>query len=224
MQNSSTAIRTNQQDPSVRAMVLTGSGTKAFAAGADISEFSDYNSKQGFELSRKGQESLFNLIENGNKPVIAAINGYALGGGSELAMSCHVRIVTKMAKMGLPEAALGLIPGYGGTQRLPQLVGKGVALEMMMSGKMINGEKAFTLGLANYVQDEHRLLPFAVKLGKDMAANSPNAISKIIQAVNAGYISQEGFETEMNLFGECFDSPEFKEGVTAFFEKRKPEF
>jgi len=212
-------------DKSVKVIVLTGSGEKAFVAGADISEFADYKEKEGGELARKGQEILFNFVENLNTPVIAAVNGFALGGGLELAMSCHFRVASDNAKMGLPEVTLGVIPGYGGTQRLPQLVGKGIAMEMIMTAGMIDAEKAMAYGLVNYVVPQEELLPLCYKLGGKISNNSTVAIGNAIKAVNAGFINDvNGFDAEIEAFGSCFGTADFVEGTTAFLEKRKADF
>lgn len=221
----SKAFKTLDKDKMLRAIILTGSGEKAFVAGADISEFANYSVKEGKELAAKGQQALFNLIENLSTPVIAAINGFALGGGLELAMACHFRIASNNAKMGLPEVSLGVIPGYGGTQRLPQLIGKGRAMELIMSAGMIDAEKALSFGLVNYVVPQEELLPLCLKIAGKITNNSPVAISYAIKAVNAGFKSNaKGFETEINAFGSCFGTADFREGTTAFLEKRKAEF
>ena len=212
-----------EQNNEVRVIILTGSGTKAFVAGADIKEFKDFDGMQGEQLARGGQNILFNKIENLSKPVIAAVNGFALGGGLELAMSCHFRIASDNAKLGLPEVTLGLIPGYGGTQRLPQLIGKGRAMQAIMSAEMFTAEKAEQIGLVNEVVTQEELLPRAEKIAQKIANNSATAIAKAISAVNfAG--TEKGFETEIKSFGELFESDDFKEGTTAFIEKRKPNF
>ena len=221
----SKAFKTLDKDKTIRAIILTGSGEKAFVAGADISEFANYSVKEGKELAAKGQKSLFDLIENLATPVIAGINGFALGGGLELAMSCHFRIASNNAKMGLPEVSLGVIPGYGGTQRLPQLIGKGRALELIMTAGMIDAEKALSYGLVNYVVPQEELLSLCIKMANKITNNSPVAISYAIKAVNAGFKSNaKGFETEINAFGRCFGTADFKEGTTAFIEKRKADF
>jgi enoyl-CoA hydratase len=221
----SKAFKTLDKDKMIRAIILTGSGEKAFVAGADISEFANYSVKEGKELAAKGQQALFNLIENLSTPVIAAINGFALGGGLELAMACHFRIASNNAKMGLPEVSLGVIPGYGGTQRLPQLIGKGRAMELIMSAGMIDADKALSFGLVNYVVPQEELLPLSFKIAGKITNNSPVAISYAIKAVNAGFKSNaKGFETEINAFGSCFGTADFREGTTAFLEKRKAEF
>lgn len=204
-------------------VILTGSGEKSFVAGADIKEFSDFNSEKAEELARNGQNSLFNKIENMSKAVIAAVNGFALGGGLELAMSCHIRYASENAKLGLPEVTLGLIPGYGGTQRLPKLVGKGLANELIFSAKMISAGRAREIGLVNEVFSLEELLPKTMELAVQISKNSPLGISRAIKAVNRSG-SSEGFETEIKAFGELFELEDKKEGVAAFLEKRKPEF
>lgn len=174
-------------------------------------------------MSRKGQETLFSKIENLSKPVIAAVNGFALGGGLELAMACHIRYASENAKLGLPEVTLGLIPGYGGTQRLPKLVGKGMANEMIFSAKMISAQKAKEIGLVNEVYTSEELLEKCTQLAENIARNSPLAIEKAIKAVNLSD-TPDGFETEIVAFGELFEMKDKKEGVAAFLEKRKPKF
>lgn len=210
-------------DDDVRVIILTGSGEKSFVAGADIKEFSDFNQEEAEELARNGHNILFNKIENLSKPVIAAVNGFALGGGLELAMSCHIRYASENAKLGLPEVTLGLIPGYGGTQRLPKLVGKGIANEMIFSAKMISAQKGKEIGLINEVYSIEELLNKTKELAKTIAHNSPMAISKAIQATNLSD-TNKGFETEIQYFGELFELEDKKEGVSAFLEKRKPQF
>lgn len=213
------------KDKEIRAIIITGSGDKAFVAGADIAEFSDFDQYLGTSLSKKGQEELFDLIAGLSTPVIAAINGFALGGGLELAMACHIRVASANAKMGLPEVSLGLIPGYGGTQRLPQLVGKGRAFEMIMTGGMISAEEALSYGLVNHVVPQDELLEFCEKLAQRISRNSPKAIAAAIKAVNACFDEAvNGFEVEIEAFGACFDTLDFKEGTRAFLEKRKPNF
>jgi len=214
-----------QSDDEVRAIIVTGSGEKAFVAGADISEFADFDDEQGAALAATGHETLFNLVENLSKPVIAAVNGFALGGGLELAMACHFRIASDNAKMGLPEVTLGVIPGYGGTQRLPQLVGKGKAMEMILSATMLSAEEAKTWGLVNHVVPQPELLDLAKDLATKISKNSPVAIAKAIETVNAGFDKDsDGFMSEIRAFGYCFGTDDFKEGTSAFLEKRKPEF
>jgi len=219
------AFKSLELDALVKAIIITGSGEKAFVAGADISEFADFNVEQGAELARKGQESLFDFVQNLSVPVIAAVNGFALGGGLELAMAAHFRVASSNAKMGLPEVSLGVIPGYGGTQRLPQLVGKGKAMEMIMSAGMMTAEEAKDWGLVNYVVEQEELLPLCEKLAGKIMRNSSVAISAAIKSVNANYDnSVNGFEVEIDQFGESFGTNDFKEGTTAFLEKRKPNF
>ena len=210
-------------DDDVRVIILTGSGEKSFVAGADIKEFSDFNQEEAEELARNGHNILFNKIENLSKPVIAAVNGFALGGGLELAMSCHIRYASENAKLGLPEVTLGLIPGYGGTQRIPKLVGKGIANEMIFSAKMISAQKGKEIGLINEVYSIEELLNKTKELAKTIAHNSPMAISKAIQATNLSD-TNKGFETEIQYFGELFELEDKKEGVSAVLEKRKPQF
>nr|WP_298990180.1 enoyl-CoA hydratase-related protein [uncultured Polaribacter sp.] len=221
----SNAFKALEENSIVKVIILTGSGDKSFVAGADISEFAHFSVENGGKLARKGQEMLFDLIENLSKPVIAAINGFALGGGLELAMSCHFRIASDNAKMGLPEVSLGVIPGYGGTQRLPQLVGKGKAMEMIMSAAMISAEEAKDCGLVNHVTSQEELLGLAYKIAGKILRNSSVAISAAIRAINANYDKNlNGFDVEIDEFGSCFGTQDFKEGTTAFLEKRKPNF
>lgn len=221
----SEAFELLENDKKIRVIVLTGSGEKSFVAGADISEFANFSAAEGEKLARKGQEMLFDFIENLSTPVIAAINGFALGGGLELAMSCHFRIASDNAKMGLPEVSLGVIPGYGGTQRLPQLVGKGKGMEMIMTAGMISAEEAKEVGLVNHVTSLDQLLDLATKIAQKIMKNSPVAIAAAIKAVNANFdVEKNGFEVEIEAFGDCFGTNDFKEGTTAFLEKRKPNF
>ena len=209
----------------IKVIIITGSGEKAFVAGADISEFANFSDQEGANLARKGQEILFDFIENLKTPVIAAINGFALGGGLELAMACHFRIASDNAKMGLPETSLGVIPGYGGTQRLPQLVGKGRAMEMIMTAGMIDAQTAKAYGLVNHVVPQADLYATYQQLADKIMRNSPAAISKAIEAVNANYKDgTNGFDIEIRTFGDCFATQDFKEGTTAFLEKRRAEF
>lgn len=214
-------IRENKE---IFVVVFLGSGDKAFIAGADISEFSKYGKNKGLELAKKGQENVLDLIENFPKPIIAGINGYALGGGLELAMACHLRVAVNTAKLGLPEVSLGLIPGYGGTQRLTKLVGKTNAMEMILSGEMIDSEKAYALKLVNKVVERENLIDSISEIANKIMKNSPNAIAKAIEAINAAEKNPEGFEIEKEKFSECFESKDFKEGVSAFLDKRKPRF
>ena len=212
-------------DESVKVIILTGSGEKAFVAGADISEFAHFSVEEGGKLAAKGQELLFDFVQNLGTPVIAAVNGFALGGGLELAMAAHFRIASDNAKMGLPEVSLGVIPGYGGTQRLPQLVGKGKAMEMIMTAGMIGAEEAKQCGLVNHVTTLEELLPLANKLATKITRNSLVAIRGAIKAVNANYTDGvNGYEVEIEEFGNCFGTDDFKEGTTAFLEKRQAAF
>lgn len=221
----SDALTAASKDNNVRVIILTGAGEKSFVAGADISEFSSFDHVQGKELAANGQKSLFDLVENLNKPVICAVNGFALGGGLELAMSCHFRIASTNAKLGLPEVTLGLIPGYGGTQRLSQLVGKGKANEMIFSAGMLTADEALNWGLVNYVVEIADLLPKAIEIATKIAGNSPMALEAAIKSVNAGFADgKNGFHTEIDEFGKLFGTADFNEGVGAFMEKRKPNF
>ncbi|MDB5121430.1 MAG: enoyl-CoA hydratase [Sphingobacteriales bacterium] len=219
------AVTDAQDSDHVKGIILTGAGSKAFVAGADITEFANFNSEQGGNLAREGQTKVFDVIENSAKPVVAAINGFALGGGLELAMACHIRIASESAKVGLPEVSLGLIPGYGGTQRLTQLVGKGRALEIILSGDMIDANEAHRIGLVNQISKPENLLKNAEDMLNRIFRRSPTAVSAAIRAVNsAGRNDINGFEVEINEFSSCFSSTDFKEGVAAFLEKRKPLF
>lgn len=213
-------------DDSVRGLILTGAGGKAFVAGADIGEFAAFTAEEGAAMSREGQEKVFDLIEGLSKPVIAAINGYALGGGLELALACHMRVACRHARLGLPEVSLGLIPGYGGTQRLTQVVGKAKALEMILTGRPVDAAEAQALGLVNHtVSDTDELVPFCTELFEDILDKPPLAVAAAIRAVNAaGEPGKAGFGTETQAFGELFATDDFKEGTRAFLEKRKPVF
>lgn len=216
---------TLEKNDETRIIILTGSGEKAFVAGADISEFADFTVEEGIQLAAQGQDILFNFVENLKTPVIAAINGFALGGGLELAMACHLRVAADTAKMGLPEVSLGVIPGYGGTQRLPQLIGKGRAMELIITAGMIPADEAYRMGLVNHVVPQATLLDFCNEIASKIIKNSPLAISNAINAINANYKDGEnGFETEIKSFGRCFGTEDFKEGTAAFLEKRKAEF
>jgi len=214
-----------QDDPEVRVVILTGSGEKAFIAGADISQFLGLDEAGAKEYSRQGQD-VTALIENSKKPVIAAINGYALGGGTEFALACHIRIASENAKMGQPEVKLGLIPGFGGTQRLARLVGKGKALELILSGRTVEAKEAFEIGLVNRVVPLNELAGACAKLAKEIMANAPLALQYSIQAVNQGLDQalQAGLQTEAGLFGRTFASEDSQEGTKAFLEKRKANF
>ncbi|MFA9187211.1 enoyl-CoA hydratase-related protein [Flavobacterium sp. FBOR7N2.3] len=219
------AFSTLEKNQDTRVIILTGSGQKAFVAGADIAEFAEFSVEEGIQLAAQGQNTLFNFVENLRVPVIAAINGFALGGGLELAMACHIRVASDNAKMGLPEVSLGVIPGYGGTQRLPQLIGKGRALEMILSAGMIPADEAYRMGLVNHVVSQEELLSHCNEIAQKIIKNSPAAIGMAIHAVNANYKEGEnGFETEIKSFGKCFGTVDFKEGTKAFLEKRKAVF
>ena len=208
----------------VMGIIITGAGEKAFVAGADISEFTGISVDDGQNFARNGH-AIFKLIESGSKPIIAAINGFALGGGCELAMACHLRIASANALFGQPEVSLGLIPGYGGTQRLVQLIGKGKALELMLTADMIKADEALKLGLVNHVTSLEELIPATRDLMKKINTKSPVAIREVITCVNAYFESgTDGFEKEISQFGNCFGTDDFKEGTAAFIEKRKPEF
>ena len=217
------AIEAAQDNADVQVIVLTGAGEKAFVAGADIKEFADFNQAQGEDLARRGQRNLFDRVEQSRKPVVAAINGFALGGGLELAMAAHVRVASTNARMGLPEVSLGVIPGYGGTQRLAQIVGKGKAMEMVLTGGMIPADDALQCGLVNQVVEPELLLETAQILASKMAKNAPTALAAALDSVLAGY-NRDGFAVEIERFGKCFTTDDFKEGTTAFLEKRKPNF
>jgi enoyl-CoA hydratase len=220
-----TAIIKADNDKSIRCLILTGSENKAFVAGADIKEFACFDVASGEDLARRGQELLFDLLENLGTPSIAAINGFALGGGLELAMASHIRIASENAKMGLPEVSLGLIPGYGGTQRLANLVGKGKAIEMITTASMLSANEAKEWGLVNHVCSQKELISLAEKIALNIIRNSPEAIAKAIKSVNSGFINcVDGFEVEKKQFGKCFGTSDFIEGTTAFIEKRKPNF
>jgi enoyl-CoA hydratase len=219
------AFKAANKDKQTKVVILTGSGEKAFVAGADISEFADFDVKNAEKLAAEGQKKLFDYIENLSTPVIAAVNGFALGGGLELAMACHFRVASDNAKMGLPEVSLGVIPGYGGTQRLPQLVGKGRAMELVMTAGMIDANTALGYGLVNHVTSQEELIALAEKIASKIMRNSSVAIKGAIKAINANYKdSVNGYKTEIKQFGKCFGTADFKEGTTAFLQKRKAEF
>jgi len=210
---------------SIRAVIITGSGEKAFVAGADIKEFASFSVEEGKTLATKGQSLLFSYLENMTKPVIAAINGFALGGGLELAMASHIRLASTNARMGLPEVSLGVIPGYGGTQRLAQLVGRGKANEMVFTAGMINAADALSWGLVNYVVEPEQLLAKAEEIALKIIQNSGTAIAAAIESINANFTDGvNGYNAEINAFGNCFGTADFKEGTSAFLEKRKANF
>lgn len=214
-----------ENNKSIRALIITGAGTKAFVAGADIAEFANFSVEEGKQLSSIGHFKIFNFIENYSKPIIAAVNGFALGGGLELAMACHLRVASANAKMGLPEVSLGVIPGYGGTQRLAQLVGKGKAFEMIVTADMLNAEDAYKWGLVNYVTPQDELLNKCLEITSKIVTKSPIAIKTAIKVINAGYNNKlNGYEVEIEEFGKSFGTGDFKEGVSAFLEKRKADF
>jgi enoyl-CoA hydratase len=220
-----TVLDSFYKHPEMKAAIITGAGPKSFVAGADISEFLELDAAGGAALAAKGQEQVFSKIENAPKPIIAAVNGFALGGGCELAIACHFRLATEQAKFGQPEVNLGLIPGYGGTQRLTQLIGKGKAMELMMTGAMINAAEALQLGLVNYVTPAEELLPKANSLLQTIIQKAPLAISEVIRLTNIAAIGADnGLQEEINAFGRLFDTADAKEGATAFLEKRQPVF
>lgn len=211
-------------DDAIHSVILTGKGEKAFAAGADIKEFSNYSANEAKKLSRDGQ-NVFHRIENCPKPILAAVNGFSLGGGCELAMACHLRVASTNAVFGQPEVNLGLIPGYGGTQRLVQLIGKGKAMEYLMTADNIKADEALRLGLVNYVVEKEELISKSVDILTKINSKAPIAIGKIVECVNAYFAEGVlGYTKEVNLFAECFESEDFKEGVSAFVEKRKANF
>ena len=212
-----------KNNPEIKAGIVTGAGQKAFIAGADISEFVGLNNEQGKALAKRGQD-IFLAIENCTKPIIAAVNGFALGGGCELAMACHFRIASDNAKFGQPEVNLGLIPGYGGTQRLVQLIGKGRALELLMTGNTIDASIALEFGLVNHVVPQDDLLPKAKMILEQIITKAPLAIGKCITAANAAFSNENGYDIELRSFGDCFNTNDMKEGASAFLEKRKPRF
>ncbi len=218
------AIKNAESDTTVKAIIITGSGQKSFVAGADISEFVGLSIEQGKALAQAGQ-NVFRSIETCSKPVVAAVNGFALGGGCELSMACHIRIASENVKFGQPEVNLGLIAGYGGTQRLIQYIGKTKATELHMTGDLINAEQALHLGLVNYVVPQDQLIATAVALLEKIKTKSPKAITGVINSVNAYFENNlDGFKAEIEEFGKCFATEDFKEGTTAFIEKRKANF
>lgn len=220
-----TALSEAFTNPEVGGIILTGAGPKAFVAGADISEFADLNTDEGRIFAQEGHHKVFDRMHDSEKPIIAAINGFALGGGLELAMACHLRIASDNARLGLPEVTLGLIPGYGGTQRLSQLVGRGRALEMILTADMIPAAKALEIGLVNEVVAPENLLAAAEEKMSKILSRAPIAVGAAINAVNASLTDGiNGFEEEINQFARCFDTADFKEGVSAFLEKRPAQF
>ncbi|MFM9052067.1 MAG: enoyl-CoA hydratase/isomerase family protein, partial [Bacteroidota bacterium] len=218
------AVMHAEKDASVAGIIITGAGPKSFVAGADIAEFSTYTVEEGKKLSADGQ-AVFKRIETCSKPVIAAVNGFALGGGCELAMACHLRIASENAKFGQPEVKLGVIPGYAGTQRLVQLIGKSKAMELLITADMIGAAEAVQLGLVNHVVPQDQLMFKALEVLSKITAQSPVAIAAVIRSVDAFFTDGEnGFATEVEEFGKCFGKDDFKEGVSAFLEKRKASF
>ncbi|MCG2610282.1 enoyl-CoA hydratase-related protein [Flavobacterium sp. SM15] len=219
------AFKAEDADKTTKVIIVTGSGEKAFVAGADISEFASFSVEQGAELAAKGQELLFDFVQNLSTPVIAAVNGFALGGGLELAMAAHFRVASDNAKMGLPETSLGVIPGYGGTQRLAQLIGRGRAMEMIMTAGMVTAEDAYRAGLVNHVVAQPDLLEFTKGIATRIMNNSSVAIAHAIKVINDNYVDGvNGYQSEIKAFGDCFGTADFKEGTTAFLEKRKAVF
>jgi enoyl-CoA hydratase len=218
------AMKDAKANAEVKAIIITGAGQKSFVAGADIAEFIGRSVEQGKIIAQAGQ-NIFKEIENCPKPVIAAVNGFALGGGCELSMACHLRVASDNAKFGQPEVNLGLIAGYGGTQRLIQYIGKTKAMELHMTGDMLNAEQALNLGLVNYVVPQDQLIPKCLELLAKIRSKSPRAIMGVINSVNAYFeTGVDGFNTEIEEFANCFATEDFKEGTSAFIEKRKANF
>jgi enoyl-CoA hydratase len=220
-------VNTNAE---IKTVIITGAGPKAFVAGADITEFAGLDKEQAMALAKRGQDVYFK-IENSKKPIVAAVNGFALGGGCELAMACHFRLCSENAKFGQPEVNLGLIPGYGGTQRLTQLVGKGKSMELQMTANLIGAAEALQLGLVNHVTTAETLLEKTKEILTLIQSKSPIAVSKIIECVNVAVVSdsaytngKSGYDKEVEAFGDCFVTEDMKEGTTAFLEKRKAVF
>jgi len=212
-------------NPEVKSAIITGAGEKAFVAGADISEFTTLDEQTGMMLAKRGRVSVFDKVEHCHKPIVAAVNGFALGGGCELAMACHFRTAATNARFGQPEVNLGLIPGYGGTQRLTQLIGKGKAMELLMSADMVGADDAKALGLVNHVFAPEELMAKTKEILQKIQTKAPAAVSKIIECVNdAAMCAPDGFDKEIERFGACFATEDMKEGANAFLEKRKPVF
>ena len=212
-----------ENNQNIRSIIITGSGNKSFVAGADIKEFQNFNKEEALKLSQSGKNKLFDKISNYTKPVIGAINGYALGGGLELALSTHIRIASTTSKLGLPECSLGIIPGYSGTQRLPQIIGVNLAMEMILTAKMIGAEEAHKIGLLNHIVAPDELLPKCLEISNLFIKTSPEALTAAIKCINSCY-SEKGDDMESVEFGKLFETINFKEGVSAFLEKRKPNF
>jgi enoyl-CoA hydratase len=217
------AIDEVYKNPEIRSAIITGAGNKAFVAGADISEFLELDLSEATELSARGHK-VFDKIEDSPKPIVAAVNGFALGGGCELALACHFIYASENAKFGQPEVNLGLIPGYGGTQRLTQLVGRNLAMELLMSGNMISAKEAMDRGIVNKVFSAEELLPKTKEILSLIQSKAPVAVSKLIECVNNFDHTQQGYDLEIKKFGECFATEDAKEGASAFLEKRKPNF
>ncbi len=217
------AVKDAENDAAVRIIILTGAGEKSFVAGADISEFKGYSLEQAKKLSADGHR-VFDGIENCSKPVIAAVNGFCLGGGCELAMACHLRVASDNARFGQPEVKLGLIPGYGGTQRMPRLIGRTKATELLMTTDMINAQEALALGLVNHVVNLDALIPKCLEIAEKIKKQAPLAIGGIIKCVNDYYSNKNGFQSEIDTFGYCFTTDDSKEGANAFLEKRAADF
>ena len=218
------AIEEVQTNTAIRSAIITGAGPKAFVAGADIAEFSAYTRQEAIRLSRRGQQ-IFSKIEHSTKPIIAAVNGFALGGGCELAMACHFRIASENARFGQPEVNLGVIPGYGGTQRLTSIVGTGKSMEMNLTGNPISAAEALEYRLVNYVVPANELMQKCIDILNTINAKAPIAIAKIITCINISKDPEvNGYNAEANAFGECFATNDMQEGINAFFEKRKPQF
>ncbi|MBK7376298.1 MAG: enoyl-CoA hydratase/isomerase family protein [Ferruginibacter sp.] len=224
------AVDEINNNPEIRSAIITGAGPKAFIAGADITEFGGLNKEQAMALAKRGQDVFFK-IENSKKPIVAAVNGFALGGGCELAMACHFRLCSENAKFGQPEVNLGLIPGYGGTQRLTQLVGKGKSMELQMTAHMVDANEALQLGLVNHVTTAESLLERTKDILTVIRSKAPIAVGKIIECVNVATVSdsaytngKSGYDKEMEAFGDCFITEDMKEGTSAFLEKRKANF
>jgi enoyl-CoA hydratase len=225
-----TAVDEINSNPKIISAIITGAGPKAFVAGADITEFAGLNKEEAMALAKRGQDIFFK-IENSKKPIVAAVNGFALGGGCELAMACHFRLCSQNAKFGQPEVNLGLIPGYGGTQRLTQLVGKGKSMELQMTAHLIDANEALQSGLVNHVTTAESLLERTKDILNVIMSKAPFAIGKIIECVNVAVVSdsaytngKSGYDKEVEAFGDCFITEDMKEGITAFLEKRKAEF
>ncbi len=224
MEELNAAIDEVYTNPAIKSVIITGAGTKSFVAGADINEFIGLSADEGKALAKKGQDIFFK-IENASKPIVACVNGFALGGGCELAMACHFRIASENAKFGQPEVTLGLLPAYGGTQRLTQLIGKGRSLELLMSGNMLDANTAMQYGLINHIVPQEELLNKAKSILETINSKAPLAVAKCIVAANAVFDeTKNGYAVEIDSFGSCFNTEDMKEGTAAFLEKRKASF